>query len=127
MFGAGKSQMGVRAIARTNQADVKGRLQDTFPLSPAKEVLAEYLSAKTITVNLKETMADKNQSPTLAHYLATALRLALVAASAKEESLRAITWQGSLATCVEVVECAYKCTGSALFVHWDEVSSMSLR
>ena len=124
MFGAGKSQMGMRAIARANRPDVKDRLAAKFSSPAEREVLEEYLGAISITVNLKETKANKNKSPTLGHYLATALRLAIVDASAKEESLRAITWQGELAECVDVVAHVYACTRRALFVHWDEVRSL---
>ena len=125
MFGAGKSQMGMRAIARANLPDVKDRLAAKFSSPAEREVLEEYLGAISITVNLKETRANKNKSPTLGHYLATALRLAIVDASAKEESLRAITWQDELAECMDVVAHVYACTRCALFVHWDEVRSLS--
>jgi len=122
MFGAGKSQMGVRAVARANLPDVKERLMAKFPSPAERQILHEYLNAITITVHLQETSADKDASPTIAHYLADALRLAIVDASAREgcAALCAINWEGVPARCEDILAKVCEHTRRAIFVHWDE-------
>lgn len=118
MFGAGKSQMGVRAIARAKMPDVVARLEKIHSDPKGKEVLREYLDAITITVDLQSTTAIPTREPDLEAFLAVALRSAI---EIQIPSLASFDWSSVPNKCTAILAVVHQQTNRATFVHWDEV------
>ena len=91
VFGAGKSQMGKRVVARAKQRDVKDKLIREFPNLQGYLAMALRLAIVDAAIKGDEPWA------------------ALI---------RGVDWKKVPKTCVDIVERFFKCTQRAIFVRW---------
>lgn len=114
VFGAGKSELGRNALQRASVDDVKVPLLRRF--SP--ELVNDYLTAHTITIDLKRVKQPQYEVKNLQVFLRGIPSQALQDAAAAAGHTFAHAPNSSL---LELCALYTRQLGHAVFLHWDEV------
>lgn len=133
MFGAGKTQMGIQAVARAMRNDVQTRLRTVF--RSRDDLVTAYLSSVVITVGLHEGAASRcaQQNPAAPFPAVLHATVTAEAATRKDSSeateswakeiLKSPKWASVSHDFNSICNTFYDVTKRWLFVHWDEVRS----
>lgn len=133
MSGAGKTQMGIQAVARALRNDVQTRLRTVF--RSYDDLVSAYLSSVVIYVGLHEGAASRSaqQHPTAPFPAVLHASVSAEAATRKDSSEAADSWAKEILKSPDwasvsrdfnsICTTFHAVTKRCLFVHWDEVRS----